>query len=189
MEGAGLARRHSNSRHCLYRLITPPRISPLFPAPLPSAFPAASGPFSALPERPRRKAAQSERRSLLHSRAAVARRHACHNANPDLHEKWQAAGAISVVGKAVLTLRPPLGPLSHNANPRDGAQYTGIPWPNQHQPATCGTPRGQQGARTGSGDPAKYWPTLDFFFLSGFLAGKKIGRVQLRLPGANKKNR
>jgi hypothetical protein len=40
--------------------------------------------------------------------------------------KWQAAGAIFVVGKAVLTLHPPLGlgPLSHNANPRDGAQKT-----------------------------------------------------------------
>ena len=36
--------------------------------------------------------------------------------------KWQAAGAISVVGKAVLTLHPPLRPLSHNVNPRDGAQ-------------------------------------------------------------------
>jgi hypothetical protein len=36
--------------------------------------------------------------------------------------KWQAAGAIFVVGKAVLTLHPPLRPLSHNANPRDGAQ-------------------------------------------------------------------
>jgi hypothetical protein len=34
----------------------------------------------------------------------------------------QAAGAISVAGKAVHTLYPPLGPLSHNANPRDGAQ-------------------------------------------------------------------
>jgi hypothetical protein len=34
----------------------------------------------------------------------------------------QAAGAISVVEKAVLTLPPPLRPLSHNANPRDGAQ-------------------------------------------------------------------
>jgi hypothetical protein len=36
--------------------------------------------------------------------------------------KWQAAGAIFVVGKAVLTLHPPLRPLSHNVNPRDGAQ-------------------------------------------------------------------
>jgi hypothetical protein len=36
--------------------------------------------------------------------------------------KWQAAGAISVVGKTVLTLYPPLRPLSHNVNPRDGAQ-------------------------------------------------------------------
>jgi hypothetical protein len=36
-------------------------------------------------------------------------------------DKWQAAGAIFVVGKAVLTLHPPLRPLSHNANPRDGA--------------------------------------------------------------------
>jgi hypothetical protein len=36
----------------------------------------------------------------------------------------RAAGAISdsVVGKAVLTLYPPLRPLSHNVNPRDGAQ-------------------------------------------------------------------
>ena len=34
----------------------------------------------------------------------------------------QAAGAIFVVGKAVLTLYPPLRPLSHNVNPRDGAQ-------------------------------------------------------------------
>jgi hypothetical protein len=32
--------------------------------------------------------------------------------------KWQAAGATSVVGKAVLTLHPPLWPLSHNVNPR-----------------------------------------------------------------------
>jgi hypothetical protein len=39
-------------------------------------------------------------------------------------ESWQgqAAGAISVVRKAVLTLYPPLRPLSHNVNPRDGAQ-------------------------------------------------------------------
>jgi hypothetical protein len=39
-------------------------------------------------------------------------------------ESWQgqAAGATSVVGKAVLTLYPPLRPLSHNVNPRDGAQ-------------------------------------------------------------------
>jgi hypothetical protein len=39
-------------------------------------------------------------------------------------ESWQgqAAGAISVVGKAVLTLYSPLKPLSHNVNPRDGAQ-------------------------------------------------------------------
>jgi hypothetical protein len=36
--------------------------------------------------------------------------------------KWQAAGAIAVVGKAVLTLHPPLRPPSHNVNPRDGAQ-------------------------------------------------------------------
>jgi hypothetical protein len=36
--------------------------------------------------------------------------------------KWQAAGAISVVGKAVRTLYPPLRPLSHNVNLRDGAQ-------------------------------------------------------------------
>jgi hypothetical protein len=38
------------------------------------------------------------------------------------HNKWQAAGAICVVRKAVLTLHPPLRPLSHNVNPRDGAQ-------------------------------------------------------------------
>jgi hypothetical protein len=31
--------------------------------------------------------------------------------------KWQAAGAISVVGKAVLTLYPPPRPLSHNVRP------------------------------------------------------------------------
>jgi hypothetical protein len=37
-------------------------------------------------------------------------------------ESWQAVGVIFVVGKAVLTLHPPLRPLSHNANPRDGAQ-------------------------------------------------------------------
>ena len=44
-------------------------------------------------------------------------------------ESWQgqAAGAISVVGKAVLTLYPPLRPLSHNVNPRDGAQDIPIP--------------------------------------------------------------
>jgi hypothetical protein len=36
--------------------------------------------------------------------------------------KWQAAGAIFEVGEVVLTLHPPLRPLSHNANPRDGAQ-------------------------------------------------------------------
>jgi hypothetical protein len=35
---------------------------------------------------------------------------------------WQATGVIFVVGKVVLTLCPPLGPLSHNVNPRDGAQ-------------------------------------------------------------------
>jgi hypothetical protein len=39
--------------------------------------------------------------------------------------KWQAAGAISVVGKAVLTLHPPLRPLSHNINPRDGGRGPG----------------------------------------------------------------
>jgi hypothetical protein len=32
-------------------------------------------------------------------------------------ESWLAAGVIFVVGKAVLTLHPPLRPLSHNANP------------------------------------------------------------------------
>jgi hypothetical protein len=37
-------------------------------------------------------------------------------------KQGQAAGAISVVGKAVRTLYPPLRPLSHNVNPRDGAQ-------------------------------------------------------------------
>jgi hypothetical protein len=39
-------------------------------------------------------------------------------------ESWQgqATGAISVAGKAVLTLYPPLRPLSHNVNPRYGAQ-------------------------------------------------------------------
>jgi hypothetical protein len=36
--------------------------------------------------------------------------------------KLQAARVIFVVGKAVLTLHPPLRPLSHNANLRDGAQ-------------------------------------------------------------------
>jgi hypothetical protein len=39
--------------------------------------------------------------------------------------KWQVASCrsyIFVVGKAVLTLHPPLRPLSHNVNPRDGAQ-------------------------------------------------------------------
>jgi hypothetical protein len=30
--------------------------------------------------------------------------------------------SVVVVGKAVLTLYPPLRPLSHNVNPRDGAQ-------------------------------------------------------------------
>jgi hypothetical protein len=34
--------------------------------------------------------------------------------------KWQAAGAVFAVGKAVLTLHPHLGPLSHNANPGTG---------------------------------------------------------------------
>jgi hypothetical protein len=44
-------------------------------------------------------------------------------------ESWQgqAAGATSVVGKAVLTLCPPLRPLSHNVNPRDGAQDISLP--------------------------------------------------------------
>jgi hypothetical protein len=37
-------------------------------------------------------------------------------------ESWQAAGVIFAVGKAVLTLHPPLRPLSHNVNLRDGAQ-------------------------------------------------------------------
>ena len=37
-------------------------------------------------------------------------------------EPRQAAGFISVVGKAVLTNHPPLRPLGHNANLRDGAQ-------------------------------------------------------------------
>ena len=41
----------------------------------------------------------------------------------------QAAAAISVVGKAVLTLYPPLRPLSHNVNPRDGAQDISTSWP------------------------------------------------------------
>jgi hypothetical protein len=35
---------------------------------------------------------------------------------------WQAAGVILVVGKVVPTLHPPPSPLSHNVNPRDGAQ-------------------------------------------------------------------
>jgi hypothetical protein len=48
-------------------------------------------------------------------------------------ESWQgqAAGAISVVGKAVLTLYPPLRPLSHNVNPRDGAQDIASPTGNK----------------------------------------------------------
>jgi hypothetical protein len=37
----------------------------------------------------------------------------------------QATGVIFVVGKAVLTLHPPLRPLSHNINPQDGAQDIG----------------------------------------------------------------
>jgi hypothetical protein len=37
---------------------------------------------------------------------------------------WQAAGVIFVVGEVVLTLHPPLRALSHNVNPRDGAQDT-----------------------------------------------------------------
>jgi hypothetical protein len=36
--------------------------------------------------------------------------------------KRQELFLVSVVGKAVLTLYPPLRPLSHNVNPRDGAQ-------------------------------------------------------------------
>jgi hypothetical protein len=36
--------------------------------------------------------------------------------------KLQELFLVSVVGKAVLTLYPPLRPLSHNVNPRDGAQ-------------------------------------------------------------------
>jgi hypothetical protein len=39
---------------------------------------------------------------------------------------WQAARAIFVVGQVVLTLHPPLRPLSHNSNPRDGPQDTAI---------------------------------------------------------------
>ena len=67
--------------------------------------PHSSGPFGC-PGRPR------PRREVLASRGVV------------VVESWQgqAAGAISVVGKAVLTLYPPLRPLSHNVNPRDGAQ-------------------------------------------------------------------
>jgi hypothetical protein len=58
--------------------------------------------------------------------------------------KWQAAGAIFVVGKVPLTLHPPLRPLSHNANPRDGApqdikekeeKFIHLPWRGQ-----CGGP-------------------------------------------------
>jgi hypothetical protein len=46
--------------------------------------------------------------------------------------KLQELFLISVVGKAVLTLYPPLRPLSHNVNPRDGAQdicYIGVNGP------------------------------------------------------------
>jgi hypothetical protein len=52
------------------------------------------------------------------------------------------SGATSVVGKAVLTLHPPLRPLSHNnANPRDGAQdisgREGGSWRNGHLLGGC----------------------------------------------------
>jgi hypothetical protein len=40
---------------------------------------------------------------------------------------WQAAGVIFVVGKVVLTPHPPLRPLGHNANPRDGPQDINSP--------------------------------------------------------------
>jgi hypothetical protein len=68
--------------------------------------PHSSGPFTPGPPAP---AAGSSR---LASRGVV------------VVEPWQgqAAGAISGVGKAILTLYPPLRPLSHNVNPRDGAQ-------------------------------------------------------------------
>jgi hypothetical protein len=68
--------------------------------------PHSSGPFT--PGAP----APAASREVLASRGVV------------VVESWQgqAAGAISVEGKAVLTLYPPLRPLSHNVNPRDGAQ-------------------------------------------------------------------
>jgi hypothetical protein len=60
-------------------------------------------------------------------------------------ESRQAAGVIFVVciGKAVLKLHPPLRPLSHNVNPRDGAQditltsnkYTTTSWDKRQEPA------------------------------------------------------
>jgi hypothetical protein len=56
--------------------------------------------------------------------------------------KWQAAGATSVVGKAVLTLYPPLRPLSHNVNPRDGVQdipITADGWLAGHDNTCCNT--------------------------------------------------
>jgi hypothetical protein len=35
-------------------------------------------------------------------------------------QQWQAAGVIFIAGEVVLTLHPPLGPLSHDVNPRAG---------------------------------------------------------------------
>jgi hypothetical protein len=34
-------------------------------------------------------------------------------------QQWQAAGVIFIVGEVVLTLHPPLRPLSHDGNPQD----------------------------------------------------------------------
>jgi hypothetical protein len=75
-------------------------------APLKPQEPRSSGPWTPGARRPRR----GPRESWSRGRGVA--------------ESWQAAGAgdIFAVGKAVLTLHPPLRPLSHNVNPRDGAQ-------------------------------------------------------------------
>jgi hypothetical protein len=64
--------------------------------------------------------------------------------------KLQELFPISVVGKAVLTPYPPLRPLNHNVNPRDGAQD--IEESRRAWPAASASWRSMQRRRLANGD-------------------------------------
>jgi hypothetical protein len=100
-------------------------------------------------------------------------------------------GAIPVVGKAVPTLHPPLRPLSHNANLRDGAQdiynksasicqseiYQYIA--NMHRQSVISAGHGAQSTTTAHGTPKK-GPGVCFG-----RAGPVVGLLEERPPKRN----